>query len=78
MSSKVTKRIATFKVVKGKYHAVNKRAHKLARRMGKRSVLTAQEVRQAVKDRNSATYRISAKVYRKVGTDEYGKMVNFR
>lgn len=71
-------RIATF-IAKGKeYHAVNKRAHKLCKRMGKRSVLTLPEVKQACKERNNSHYTIKAKVYREVDGNIYGKLVAIR
>lgn len=45
-------RKATFTVEKTKgkrvFHAVNKRAHKLAKRVGKRSKLTSSELKQAL------------------------------
>lgn len=71
-------RIATF-VAKGKqYHAVNKRAHKLCKRMGKRSVLTLPELKQACKERNNSHYTIKPKVYREVDGNIYGKLVAIR
>lgn len=75
---KSVSRVATF-VAKGKeYHAVNKRAHKLCKRMGKRSVLSLPELKQAVSERKTSHYNIKAKVYRPVDGNIYGKLVAVR
>lgn len=66
-------RVATFKLKGENYHAVNKRAHKLARLAGKRSVMTKKEILKAVKERNSEYMHITPLVYVPVGKDEYAK-----
>lgn len=71
-------RVATFLANGKEYRAVNKRAHKLCKRMGKRSVLTLPELKQAVSERKTSHYNIKAKVYRTVDGNIYGKLVAIR